>query len=62
MTYQDAYRFSATIGDVVREGTVFRYLPRRITWEARIDGTDIAVRGETRAEAVAAALDLARST
>ena len=40
-------------------GTVFKVMPRRISWEARIDGTTIRARGETRGDAVAEALRLA---
>ena len=58
VTYQDAYRFAADVGGRRVEGTVFKVLPRRQAWEARIDGTGVGVQGETRAEAVAAALSL----
>ena len=56
--YQEAYRFSADVEGVLVEGFVYKALPRRKSWEARIDGTNISIRGETRGEAVQAALDL----
>jgi len=57
--YQDAYRFSFESEGRRIEGTVFKALPRRQAWEARVDGSDIGAHGETRAEAVDAALQLA---
>jgi hypothetical protein len=58
VTLHDAYRFDA--GDGI-EGTVFKVLPRRTTWEARVDGTPIAARGETRREAVELAVRQAKA-
>lgn len=52
VTLQEAYRFAAGEGDGFVEGTVFKSLPRRIVWEAHVDGTSIVVYGETRREAV----------
>ena len=52
VTFQEAYRFETLIGDTQVEGFVYKVLPRRIDWEARIDGTAIVVRAETRREAV----------
>lgn len=59
--YQEAYRFSAEVEGVLVEGFVFKTLPRRKSWEARFDRTGIAVAGETRGDAVAAALAQMRS-
>jgi hypothetical protein len=56
VTFHEAYRFSAGAGDDHVEGTVFKALPRRIVWEARIDDTTIAATGETRRDAVEHAL------
>ena len=56
--YQEAYRFSAEVEGVIVEGFVYKALPRRKSWEARVDGTNISIRGETRGEAVEAALAL----
>lgn len=56
--YQDAYRFSAEVDGALVEGFVYKALPRRKSWEARIDGTNISIQGETRGEAVEAALHL----
>jgi hypothetical protein len=56
--YQEAYRFSAEVEGVIVEGFVYKALPRRKSWEARVDGTSISIRGETRGEAVEAALAL----
>ncbi|MPY95885.1 MAG: hypothetical protein GEV08_23365 [Acidimicrobiia bacterium] len=60
ITLQEAYRFSAGAGDEFVEGTVFKALPRRITWEARVDGTTIVIHAETRRQAVELAVAEAR--
>ena len=52
VTLHEAYRFAACDGDKLVEGFVYKALPRRVSWEARIDGTAILVRAETRREAV----------
>jgi hypothetical protein len=52
VSLHEAYRFEARDGDKPVEGFVYKALPRRIGWEARIDGTAIRVRAETRREAV----------
>lgn len=52
VTLQEAYRFSTGAGEGLVEGTVFKALPRRIVWEAHVDGTTIVVYGETRRDAV----------
>ena len=56
VTLRDAYRFESSDGQAAFEGTVFKKLPRRINWEARIDGTSIVEVGETRREAVELAI------
>jgi hypothetical protein len=57
VTLREAYRFeSSDDGQIAFEGTVFKRLPRRINWEARIDGTSIVEVGETRREAVELAI------
>ena len=48
VTLREAYRFESSDGERMFEGTVFKKLPRRINWEARIDGTSIIEVGETR--------------
>ncbi|HWL42993.1 MAG TPA: hypothetical protein VNQ73_08610 [Ilumatobacter sp.] len=55
VSIHDAYRFESRSGERI-EGFVFKQLPRRQTWEARIDSTDIVATGETRREAIEAAL------
>jgi hypothetical protein len=52
VTFHEAFSFEALAGDRRVEGFVYKALPRRISWEARIDGTAILVRAETRREAV----------
>lgn len=56
ITLRDAYRFESTDDDQPFEGVVFKRLPRRVTWEARIDNTTIAATGETRRDAVERAM------
>lgn len=56
VTLHEAYRFESSGGQIAFEGTVFKRLPGRINWEARIDGTSIAEVGETRREAVELAI------
>ena len=56
VTLREAYRFESSDGEKMFEGTVFKKLPRRINWEARIDGTSIIEVGETRREAVELAI------
>lgn len=56
VTIRDAYRFESSDKDVVFEGVVFKKLPRRINWEARIDRTSIVEVGETRRQAVELAI------
>ena len=56
VTLREAYRFESSDGETMFEGTVFKKLPRRINWEARIDGTSIVEVGETRREAVELAI------
>ena len=56
VTLREAYRFESSDGRIAFEGTVFKKVPRRINWEARIDGTSIAEVGETRREAVELAI------
>lgn len=56
VTLREAYRFESSDGQIAFEGTVFKRLPRRINWEARIDGTSIVEVGETRREAVELAI------
>lgn len=56
VTLREAYRFESSDGQNAFEGTVFKRLPRRINWEARIDGTSIVEAGETRREAVELAI------
>ncbi len=51
ITFHEAYRFEIPTVN----GTVFERRPRRITWEANVDGTTIRTTGETRREAVEAA-------
>ena len=48
----EAYRFDARDGDKRVEGFVYTSLPSRMSWEARIDGTAILFKAETRREAV----------
>src|SRR5687767_4243504 len=60
VTLRDAYRFSTSGGADDIEGTVFKALPRRIVWEARVDGTSIDVTGGTRRDAVERAVAEAR--
>jgi hypothetical protein len=55
VTLHEAYRFVST-DDPPVEGTVFKKLPPRIVWEARVDNTTITATGETRREAVERAL------
>jgi hypothetical protein len=52
VSFHEAYRFEALAGDKQVEGFVYKALPTRISWEARIDGTAILVRAETRRGAV----------
>jgi hypothetical protein len=52
VTLHEAYRFEAHDGDQRVEGFVYKALPRRISWEAKFDGTAIRVKAETRREAV----------
>ena len=58
VTLRDAYRFESSDrdGEGRFEGTVFKKLPRRLNWEARIDNTSIVATGETRREAVERAI------
>jgi len=56
VTLRDAYRFESTNDDNPFEGVVFKKQPRRLNWEARIDNTRIISTGETRREAVEAAI------
>ena len=56
VTLREAYRFESSDDKIAFEGIVFKRLPRRINWEARIDGTSIAEVGETRLEAVELAI------
>jgi len=56
VTLHEAYRFESSDGEPAFVGTVFKKLPRRINWEARIDETSIAEVGETRREAVERAI------
>ena len=56
VTLRDAYRFESSDSEAAFEGIVFKKLPRRINWEARIDGTSIVEIGETRREAVELAI------
>jgi hypothetical protein len=56
VTLRDAYRFESSDTATAFEGIVFKKLPRRINWEARIDGTSIVEIGETRREAVELAI------
>ena len=39
---REAYRFESSDSEVGFAGTVFKKLPRRINWEATIDGTSIS--------------------
>lgn len=52
----DAGSWEGGVGDKRVEGFVYKVLPRRISWEARIDGTSVTARAETRREAVALAV------
>jgi hypothetical protein len=61
VTLHEAYRFESSDDQLAFEGTVFKRLPRRINWEARIDGTSIVEVGETRREAVELAIAAFRS-
>lgn len=61
VTLRDAYRFESTDGDDPFEEIVFKKLPRRLNWEARIDGTTIVAIGETRCDAVEQAIVQRRS-
>ncbi len=56
VTLHEAYRFEGGAGGDSVEGFVYKVLPRRISWEARIEGTSIRARAETRREAVELAL------
>ena len=56
VTLREAYRFESSDAQIAFEGIVFKRLPRRINWEARIDGTSIVEVGETRREAVELAI------
>lgn len=56
VTLRDAYRFESTDAEQPFEGVVFKKQPRRLNWEARIDDTTIIATGETRREAVEAAI------
>ena len=56
VTLREAYRFESSDNEVGFAGTVFKKLPRRINWEATIDGTSIVEVGETRREAVELAI------
>ncbi len=56
VTLREAYRFESTDAENPFEGIVFKKLPRRLNWEARIDNTAIAAMGETRREAVEQAI------
>ena len=52
----EAYRFESSDDGPHLEGTVFKKLPRRINWEARIDNSTVAEFGETRRDAVELAI------
>ena len=52
VTLHEAYRFQSADRETQFEGTVFKKLPRRSNWEARIDNTSIVEVAETRLEAV----------
>lgn len=56
VTLQEAYRFGAVVEGVYVEGFTYKALPRRILWEARVDSCAVVCRGETRREAIEAAL------
>ena len=56
VTLRTAYRFESTDVDDPFEGIVFKRLPRRLNWEARIDDTTIVAVGETRRDAVERAI------
>ncbi len=56
VTLREAYRFESGDGEYRVEGTVFKKLPRRVSWEARVDNTSIVETGETRREAVELAI------
>jgi hypothetical protein len=51
VTLQEAYRFQTGVDDDRIESFVYKALPRRILWKARIDGSAIVVTAETRREA-----------
>jgi hypothetical protein len=55
---QSAYRFASQDEDAI-EGVVFKV---RKVWEARVEGTPIQVRGETRRDAVELAIEEARAS
>jgi hypothetical protein len=59
VTLHEAYRFETGNGDSSVTGFVYKALPRRISWEARIDGTAIRAKAETRREAVELAVAMA---
>lgn len=62
VTLGEAYRFEAGGDDCRVEGVVFKVTPARAGWEARIEGTSIAIRAGTRREAVEQAIaDAART-
>ena len=56
VTLREAYRFESGEGEGRVEGVVFKRLPRRVNWEARIDHTSIVETGETRRQAVELAI------
>jgi hypothetical protein len=56
VTLHEAYWFETRNDDKRVEGFAYKALPRRIGWEARIEGTAIRVRAESRREAVELAL------
>jgi hypothetical protein len=51
-----AYRFESRAADDHIEGFVFKKLARPVTWEARVAGADIVATGETRRDAIEAAI------
>lgn len=55
VSIHDAYRFESRAGDKV-EGFVYKRPTRRQVWEALIRGTATVATGETRREAIEAAL------
>jgi predicted Fe-S protein YdhL (DUF1289 family) len=59
-TVHEVYRFESEDDDERIEATVLKALPRRVNWEARIDGTPVVATGETRREVVDRAIAAAR--